>query len=590
VSLSAIRALARIARRDIARHRGRSILVLLLVLLPVAAMVAGIVLYRTTQISQERQDVARMGRADLLAYVQTEDELRPYLPAGSSIERVVQTEGSLDLPGARPSVELRGLRLDGLAQGMLTLVDGRAPNGPAEVAISEPVARLANVGLGGTITLDGRAPATVVGLIEYPLFLEYRIVLVDPSTIHLTGDGFASFLIDLPDGADPTAIVDSTFEPGTEVQKISLEARGPGRLGSYGEDSTSGTILVLGALALVEAALIASAAFSVSIRRRQRELGLLAAAGATPRQLAGTVVAEAVLLGALGCVAGVLVGLLGALALTPWLDQLTEHRNGPLVVDGSAVIGPVAVGFVAALIAAVVPARTVARVPVLLALSGRRPSQAPARRTLWLGLAFVGASIAMTAVGATMRNQGDNMNLVLLLGGAVLGTLGFGACGPWLLERLEGLAGRLPVAGRIAFRDTARARSRNSPIVTAVLAGLAAAIAIGAWQASRDAEELAHWSPQLYADELVISGPGAASAGNDLLGEPGVAQGMEVPGLVPGTKDVWPFYQFPDARYPDGRLINLADGCTNCAPGAVPAVPGLGRRGRDAGPPEAGPR
>jgi putative ABC transport system permease protein len=67
VTGSSLRALARVAWRDIARHRGRSILVTLLVLLPVAAMVAGIAIYRTTQPTQDREDVARMGRADLLA-------------------------------------------------------------------------------------------------------------------------------------------------------------------------------------------------------------------------------------------------------------------------------------------------------------------------------------------------------------------------------------------------------------------------------------------------------------------------------------------------------------------------------------------
>jgi putative ABC transport system permease protein len=567
VNRSAIRALTRIAWRDIARHRGRSVLVALLVLLPVAAMVGGITIYRTTQISQERQDLARMGRADLIASAQTEADLLPYLPAGSTIERAVQSEGHLVLAGVRPSVDLRALDLDGLAQGMLDLVDGHLPHGSSEVAISRPVAALAKVGIGGTITLDGRPPATVVGLIEYPAYLDYRVVLVDPSTYVLTENDFPTWLIDVPDGADPEAIVEA-YQSGATVHSITLEARGPSRLGSNGNDSASGSILVLGALALVEAALIASAAFAVSIRRRQRELGLLAATGATPRQLAAAVVAEAALLGLVACLGGVIVGLLGALALTPWLDELTQHRNGPLILDVGGVLGAVAVGFVAAIVAAVVPARTVARVPVLLALSGRRPSQAPASRTLWMGLAFVGLSVAMTIVGATVRDQNGSTNFVLLVGGAVLGTLGFGACSPWLLERLEGLASRLPVSGRIAFRDTARARSRSSPIVTAVLAGLAAAIALGAFTASRDAEELAHWTPQLHTDELVISGPGAAAAGADLIAEPGVVRGAQVPGLVVKAPGPYPMYTFPDARDADGKLINTLAGCSNCNPDA----------------------
>ena len=79
-------------------------------------------------------------------------------------------------------------------------------------------------------------------------------------------------------------------------------------------EAPSVAIVVLGGLALVEAALVASAAFSVSIRRRQRDLGLLAATGAEPRHLAGTVIAEGRLLGAVGALAGALVGMAGALS------------------------------------------------------------------------------------------------------------------------------------------------------------------------------------------------------------------------------------------------------------------------------------
>lgn len=541
---------------------------LALIALPVAAMVAGASLYRTTQISQDRQDVARMGRADLLSYALTEAELRPYLPSGSTLERAVQLEGRLVLDTGRPFIDLRVMRLDGLAEGMLTLLEGRAPTGPNEVAISATVAALAGTGLGGTVRLDGREPATVVGLVENPMYLSDRAVVLDPAYVELPEDAFASWLIDLPDGADPAAIVAASFEPGTEVQEVDLQARGPGQLMSSGDDSTSATILILGALALIQSALIASAAFAVSIRRRQRELGLLAATGATPRQLAQSVLLEAGMLGLIACVTGVAVGVVGVLALTPWLDQLTEHRNGSLVVDGSGILGPITVGFTASIMAAVVPALTASRMPVLLALSGRRPAQTPARRTLWVGLVAITASIAMTGVGATMRDATGNLNLILLIGGAVLGTLGFGATSPWLLERLESLAGRLPVSSRIAFRDTARARSRSSPIVTAVLCALAAAVAIGAYAASRDAESLASWSPSLHTDELVIIGPGAANAGADLRQEPGVVAGMEIAGLAPGESGMWPAFTLPDAHDADGELINLANECGNCNPGA----------------------
>ena len=572
MSLSAIRALARVARRDIVRHRARSLLVTLLVLLPVAAMVAGIALFRTTLTSPERQTIAYMGRAELVASGTTAEALTEYLPDGSVVERTEYGEAHLVLPGARPGVLLRALDLDGLASGILTVVEGRGPHGTSEVAITRAVSAVAGIGIGGQLSMVDRPTATVVGLVENPLNLGDQIVVVDPEAGPLGPDDGVVWLVDLPDGVDAVALVEASTDPETGAQDVLIQARTTWQLESYGGDSTSGYILILGSLALVEAALIASAAFAVSIRRRQRELGLLAATGATPRQLSGIVVLGAAILGLLACLGGVVLGIAGVLALSPWLDELTQRRNESVVVDLAGIVGPVVIGFVAAIVAAIVPARTVARVPVLVALSGRRPAQATATKTFRTGLGLVALAAAMTVIGATMPNAGlDGLSIGLLAGGAVLSVLGFGACGPWLLERFEGLATRLPLAGRIAFRDTARARSRNSSIVTAILASCAAAVAIGAWQTSRDAEDVAGWRPDVYPDEIRITGPGAVAIGQELLDEPGVIAGTEVPLLVPADSEIWTTYQLPDARDPNGRLIDLTDQCGNCNPEAFQA-------------------
>lgn len=564
---ASIRALTRVARRDIARHRLRSLLVVLLVALPVAAMVAGIAFYRTTTPTQERSDTAQFGRADLIAYSTTRAELAMRVPAGSAIEPLVYNDGAIVLPGARPSVSIRGMDIEGLAAGIVTLIDGRAPEGADEAAITTAVGELAGVGIGGQIELDEGPTVTVVGIVENPMYLADRIVVIDPTAAPIDEE-LATWLIGLPAGSDPEAVVAANTDPETGEQEVLIQSRLSSRLEISGGETGSPTILILGSLALIESALIASAAFAVSIRRRQRELGLLAATGATPRQVAGTVVAEGAILGVIACVVGVALGLGGAFALSPWLDDLTQHRNPPVVVDLGGLVGPMAIGFLAAMIAAVVPARTVARVPVLLALSGRRPSPAPARRTLWFGLAAVALAAGMTVVGATMRGAGNSsVSVLLLVGGAVLSTLGFGACAPWLLERLERLAARLPLAGRIAFRDTARARSRSSPIVTAILAGCAAAVALGAWQTSRDEENLQGWMPSLYPDQIAITGAGAEEVGELLRAEAGAIEGTRVPQLWADDPQAFVAFQLPDAVGEDGEVINLLDSCENCNPG-----------------------
>lgn len=549
MTASSIRALARVARRDIARHRGRSLLVTLLVLLPVAAMVGGVAVYRTTQPTVEGGDVERMGRADLIAQSISEKDLRAYLPAASVIEPIGFGNGLLIVPGAKPEVTIRALALDGLAHGMLTLLEGRLPHGATEVAITPSVATVAKAGIGGTVTLDAGPPLEIVGLVEDPTYLSQRTVLVDPAASQI-GIDVGTWLVGLPEGADAEAIVASTYALATGERTAFIDSRQSSRLSAFGGDSVS-SILVLGTLALVEAALIASAAFAVSIRRRQRELGLLAATGATPRQLAGTVVAEAAILGAVAAAGGVVVGIAGAFALTPWLDELTQRRNGPILIDAVGIIGPVLIGLAAALIAAVAPAAAVGRLPVLVALSGRRPPEAPARRTLVLGLAMVAMSLAMTLVGAGIHT-GELLPAFLLVGGAILGTLGFGACGPWILERLEGVAVRLPLAGRIAFRDTARARSRSSPIVTAVLASFAATVALGTITVSNaDAD---YGTSSIYPDQIVIQGAGAETAGQEVAKLEGAVAGVAMPKLTV-NQPAWFWIEASGARDEDGDPI-----------------------------------
>jgi putative ABC transport system permease protein len=475
----------------------------------------------------------------------------------------MSADGSLVLPGAKPGISVHGMDLGGLAQGMLRFLEGRLPTGPTEVLISPATAELAGVGIGGKLSLDGGPTVTVVGLVEREAYLRDRIVLFDPRSVELGDPEFGSWLVDVPADVDPDTLVAAAIDPetGAPITPFAIESRNAGGLRvTGGGDAYSPTILVLGTLALVEAALIASAAFAVSIRRRQRELGLLAAAGATPGQLRATVLVEATVIGIIAAVIGIVVGLVGAVALSQVLDDLTQHRNGPLVVDGFGLLAPAAIGFMAAIIAALTPSRTASRVPVLIALSGRRPAVAPARRNLALGLIAVAASVAMTLIGANLREQGSDIaSMALLVGGAVLGTLGFGACGPWLLERLEALAVRLPLAGRIAFRDTARARSRSSPIVTAVLASVAATVALGTFMVSRDAEMLEQWRPYLYPEQLMIRGAGAEAAATEATNLDGAVRSTRMPPDLYLPAPAWYGIVSPEARDAEGNVIQFGN-------------------------------
>lgn len=531
-----MRAVARIAWRSIGRSRGRSALIVLLMLLPVAAMAGAITLLATVSPTAEETATHRMGAADYEFQgggdEATTDALTAELPQGAVVEPWSYDVAPLVLPGRTISVNAWSMDLDGLARGKLEITDGRQPQNQQEVAISAAVAALASVGVGDSIELQGWGTPTVVGLVEDSFDIKGRLVLLDASVAREMASGQRA-------GASPVwlARVPGSDDTFIEVACGAIGCVFSGYSRHYSPESTddeSSGVLVIGGLALVEAILVAAAAFAVSVRRRQRDLGLLAAAGAEGRHLAGTVLSEGALLGGLAAVLGVAIGVSFIAVATPWLDDLTNRRIGTVVLNPLFLLLAGGVGLLACLIAAAVPARAAARLPVLVALSGRRPPQSSARRILAVGLILVVSGVVLTSTGAAMRlaEPTNSLSMLMLLGGAIVGVLGFGASGPWLIERLERLGLGLPPSVRIALRDTARARSRNSPIVTAILAAFAATVAISAYFASNDAVNAAHWQPWLRADQIIVQGEGADRAGSDAAAALNAFAGAPIPWLV----------------------------------------------------------
>lgn len=561
MNTSGARAVLRIASRNISRDRWRSLLVGLLIMLPVAGMVGGITWWRTTTPSLETEATWRVGAADLFVYTEppsaraSTDDLRAALPTGTVVEPIAYGDDVLVLPGRRVEVGLRATNLDGLGRGTLELIDGRLPVAFNEVAISPNAASVAGKSVGDLVELESVGEVAIVGLVVDPSRVSNRLVLLhhelaDRPLAQLHRD----WLVALPDGG-----FEGDLEPPFVADpRIPFVITGNATL----------AMLVFGGLALTQTALVGAAAFSVSIRRRQRELGIMASAGASRRQLSATVVGEGLVLAGLAAMVGLVVGV-GVVALaSPWMEALTDRLNPPLAVDLVPIGLACAIGLLAGVAAAAVPAWTAARVPVVMSLSGRRPPTSSARRALLVGMSLIGISLALSAAGSAMllADRTDGGAPFLLFGGAILGVLGFGAGSPWLVGRLERIGSRLPLAGRIALRDAARARSRTSPVLIAVLAGLAAAIAISAMAASSAESFSRGWQPSMRADQLLVSArpselPRLASQ---------VAQQLDavasapIPGTLMSTDGSERYLNAVVTEGGDAASLDPQDGCADC--------------------------
>jgi putative ABC transport system permease protein len=88
-------------------------------------------------------------------------------------------------------------------------------------------------------------------------------------------------------------------------------------------------------------------------------------------------------------------------------------------------------------------------------------------------------------------------------------------------------------------RDTARARSRNGPIVTALLASFAATVALAALMASIDAKNAAGWRPWLRPDQIYMQGGGVATGGPQAAEALGAIAAAPIPGAGSDARTIW---------------------------------------------------
>jgi hypothetical protein len=503
--LRALRALLRVEQRELRLHPWRSLLVVLLVALPVAALVGGGTLLRITTPTPAEARARVLGQAALRVEAGAGLALgaaRERLPAHARVTTLAQGEDELAAPGFRLGVRLleldsAALGPDGLARGLVQIAEGHAPRDASEVALSPLL--LAELALtpGERVTLaDGQT--TVTGVVLDPEDLEAPLMLLAPRpSPRPLPRAVPALLVDLPADEVPAL--------AAELRAAGFRVRTAAELGAR-DGFESAALFVVGGFGFVEAALVVGAALAVGLRRRQRELGLLAACGAARGVLRTAVLLSTSALAGLGVLLGTALGVGAALALWPFLDGWNQRQNGAFEFSGAHFVGALGLALATALAAAALPVRGATRLSLRVALGGLRPVTSGSRAWLVAGLALTGGGAALVLFA---RAAEDARATIGILVGSALALAGLGALSPWLLAGLARRAAPLPLAWRLAVRDAGRFRTRNGPMVTAVLSGVALGVLLAALLAAVDGA-LGGLPRTLRDDQLLIQGPGAA--------------------------------------------------------------------------------
>ena len=294
-----------------------------------------------------------------------------------------------NLPGVRAAQRLRAYEIS--YQGMpatlgsldlhdahndrqTAFLSGRAPGavldelrGAPAVIISEPFSYKHHVGRGGTVQLQlGEARREFrVADVYYDYASERGVILMDRSVL----------LRYLPDPAPSNIAV--FVSPGSNAPAVrkeieSVAERLHARVLIFDNhdlrsqavqifDRTFAITYALQAVAILVAVMGVAGALLALVIDRRRELGLLRYLGAASDQLRKIILAEAGLLGALGCVSGILLGFFLSLILIFVINKQsfgwTIRLHWPLALLASAI----ALIWTATVLAAFYPARIAAR-------------------------------------------------------------------------------------------------------------------------------------------------------------------------------------------------------------------------------------
>jgi ABC-type antimicrobial peptide transport system permease subunit len=320
----------------------------------------------------------------------------------------------------------------------LTLVKGAWP-GPGDVIVDQSTASKKDLVVGQRIGVQSRGPVTqfrISGIAKYG-----AVSSIGGATLAGFDLRTAQSLFDKVGQLDQIRIA---AKSGVSPQKLVAEVRtilppdaqvktGTAQATSDAKDTSSFLsflqkfLLAFGGVALFVGAFVIANSLSITIAQRTREFATLRTIGATRRQVLGSVIVEALVIGVLASVAGLFLGLGLAKGLFKLFDAfgLTLPNNG-LTFQTRTIVVSLLVGIVVTLVASLRPALRATRVPPVAAVrEGATLPPGRFHRFKPVGAALVAVlGFALLLYGLFVHGLGTTQVLLAMLFGALLVFIG----------------------------------------------------------------------------------------------------------------------------------------------------------------------
>ena len=410
----------------------------------------------------------------------------------------------------------------------LNLVEGRWPSGSEEVAIDEGVADDESLALGDRIGVAALGPAQeyeIAGIAKYG-----DVSSLGGATFAIFDVPTAQALLDkegeldavqaaAQDGVAPEELVARIREElGTSVTVRSGTEQASE---DSGEVATFTSIiqyflLSFAGIALFVGAFVIFNTLSITVVQRTREFATLRTVGASRRQVLGSVILEALVIGLLASI----IGLFAGLGLAVGLNELFTALNLDLpqtetVFATRTIVVSLLVGTVVTLIAGLSPAFRATRVPPIAAVGegAKLPRSALSRFGPYIAaativLAVLALSYAMLAPDLATGDRFILLGvgvLALFIGVALLSSrlvVPLTRLVGWPARRIGGASGQLAEGN--AIRDPGRTASTAAALMIGIaLVTFVGVLAQGLRVSNSDAIE-----EQIQADLVVTSQDG----------------------------------------------------------------------------------
>lgn len=438
--------------------------------------------------------------------------------------------------------------------GPLTLHEGRAAQGPGEVTLDAGTVETTGYAVGDTVPVllsNGVRDFELVGVTGFGAednILGATIVTFDLATAQeaLDREGeVSSIAVSAEPGVEAAELrdrIDAALGGAAEVVTAEDQQAEDQAEITQGLSFINIALLAFAGIALFVGIFLIVNTFSIIVAQRTREFALLRAVGASARQVQLAVVVEAL---AVGLVAGVL-GLVAGIGLSELMRAIFSgiglgFPDGGLVLETRTIVVSLVLGLVVTAVASVAPARRASRISPMEALrqgAGAGDDRVGRGRTVLGVLLAVGGGAAI-AGGLFL----DVPQPAALVGaGAAATFVGVALLAPYLAGPVAAVVGALParlgVAGRLGRNNAGGNPKRTASTASALMIGVALVSFVSIFAASATASVNELFAAQLGSDVTLTpvgfgaSGvPAGVAAEVDGLDETAAVMGLRTAAL-----------------------------------------------------------